>query len=113
MLQVRVTNADGTDPIILEGAKNRQYVKSVSSSDEGISFEIAKNSPKADVLNPTVSGYVKFWEVWETEKNARLNYGPITNITESTTDWKISGSGRSSLLNDFYKTRKTFYAAID
>lgn len=111
-LQLRITNADGTDPIILENVKNKSYFKTVSSSDEGVSFTIAKNAPKADVLNPDVDGYKKFWEVWDTKTNERLNYGPITTITESDGDWKIDGSGRSSLLLDFIKTKKTFYASI-
>lgn len=113
MLQVRIADFDGQNPVILEQVKNRNYSKAVSSSDEGISFEIAKNAPKADVLNPDVDGYKKRWEVWETNNNTRLNYGPITSITEQGTDWKVVGAGRSALLADFRKTQKTFYATIN
>lgn len=113
MLQVRIADFDGSNPVILEQAKNRSHSKAVSSSDEGISFDIAKNAPKADVLNPDVDGYKKRWEIWETNNNTRLNYGPITSITEQGTEWKVVGAGRSALLADFRKTQKTFYATID
>jgi hypothetical protein len=113
MLQVRIADFDGSNPVILEQAKNRSYSKSVNSSDEGISFDIAKNAPKADVLNPDTDGYKRRWEVWETNNNTRLNYGPITSIVEAGTDWKVVGAGRSALLADFRKTQKTFYAPIE
>jgi len=112
LLQIRIADFDGTDPIILEHAKNRVYAKTINSADEGIAFDIAKSDPKAEVLNPDQDGYTKRWEVWDTETNARLNFGPITSITEEDTDWKVSGAGRSALLGDFYKTLKTFYAPI-
>lgn len=112
MLQIRITDADGSNPIVLENAKNRSTGKAVNSSDEGIAFDIAKNDSKAQVINPDAGGYTKFWEVWETSTNTRLNRGPITQITEQGTDWKVQGGGRSSLLNDYIKTKKTFYASI-
>lgn len=112
MLQIRITDNDGTNPIILENAKNRAHSKSVSSSDEGIIFDIAKNDPKADVLNPDGEGYKKFWEVWETSTNTRLNFGPISNISEQGTDWKVQGFGRSALMADFIKSKKTFYSSV-
>ncbi len=113
MLQVRIRDADGSNVVILDQAKSKNYFKSVSSADEGLTFEIAKNSPKADVINPDLEGYKKYWEVWDTVKNERLNYGPITSITEANEDWKVEGAGRSAILRDFIKTKKTFYAAID
>lgn len=112
MLQIRIADYDGSNPIILEQAKRRRHRKSINSSDEGISFTVAKNSPKADVLNPDVAGYSKRWEVWDTDKNKRLNFGPITSIAEEGSDWKVQGDGRSARLRDFYKTEKTFYAPI-
>lgn len=112
MLQVRIADFDGSNPVILEAAKNRTYSKVINSADEGIQFDIAKNAPKAEVLNPDIDGYTKRWEVWETDDNRRLNFGPITSITEEGTDWKVEGRGRSALLDDFYKTEKTFYAPV-
>src|SRR5690349_4013302 len=112
MLQIRIANFEGSDPIILEQAKQRRYRKSINSADEGINFTIAKNSPKADVLNPDTTGYLKRWEVWDTRSNKRLNFGPIEEIAEQGTDWKVSGPGRSAFLLDFFKTYKTFYAPI-
>lgn len=112
-LQVRVTDPDGSNPIILDTAKTRTVSFAIGSEDEGGKFSIAKNHPKADVLNPDTTGYTKFWEIWDTQTNARLNFGPITSITEKGTDWVVEGKGRSALLNDFIDTRKTFYATID
>lgn len=112
-LQVRITDADGSNPVILDEAENINYFKAINSSDEGVSFEIAKNSAKADVVNPDTEGYKKFWEVWETSTNTRKNYGPLTEVAESGPQWKVTGAGRSALLLDFYKTKKTFYASID
>lgn len=113
MLQIRIAEFDGSDPVILETASSRRYAKAINSADEGVSFTIAKNSPKAEVLNPDVDGYRKRWEVWDTEKNTRLNWGPITGIDDIGNSWKVTGSGRSALLADFRKSQKTFYASID
>lgn len=113
MLQIRISDFDGSNPVILEEAKNRVYSKTINSADEGVSFSISKNSSKADIINPDMSGYIKRWEVWDTTTNKRLNFGPITSITEDGTDWKVAGAGRSALLADFYKTQKTFYAKIE
>lgn len=113
MLQVRISNFDGSNPIILENAKNRSVSRVINSSDEGVSFSIAKNDPKAYILSPydedTPS---KRWEVWDTATDTRVNYGFITDIKDGDTDWTVTGTGRSSLLQDFYKTKKTFYAPI-
>lgn len=57
--------------------------------------------------------FTRFWEVWDTELKRRLNYGPITQISDSPSSWKIDGEGRSALLSDYYKTLRTFYARID
>src|SRR5688572_12559852 len=113
MIQIRIANYDGSDPIILEKAKNRTVSKVINSSDEGISFEVSKNDPKAENLNPDTTGYLKRWEAWDTDTNTRINYGPISQITENGPNWKVTGSGRSSLLGDFFKTKKTFYATIN
>lgn len=112
-LQVRITNFDGSDPIILDRAENISLFESVNSSDEGVNFDIAKNNPKANVVNPDEGGYTKFWEVWDTDDNERKNYGSITTISDRGTKWGVQGLGRSNLLSDFRKTKKTFYAPID
>lgn len=113
MLQVRIINPDGSDPVILHKAENKSYFKAVDIADEGISFEIAKNSDKANVINPDNSGYKKFWEVWNTKTNQRMNYGPITTITENGPNWKVDGRGRSALLDNFIESIKTFYYPLD
>lgn len=113
MIQIRITDPDGSNAVILDATQDRRLFETLNSSDEGISFKIAKNHPKAEVLNPDNGGYVKFWEAWDTETNTKENYGPITEINEEGTDWAVTGSGRSSLFNDYIDTRKTFYAAID
>jgi hypothetical protein len=112
-LQVRITDSDGSNAIILDRAKNVSISTVINSSDEGADFEIAKNDSKAEVLNPDTTGYTKFWEVWDTKTNTRKNFGPITSITENGPDWKVEGGGRSSLLLDFYKSKKTFYESIE
>jgi hypothetical protein len=114
ILRVRITDFDGSNPINLERAKNITEFEAVNTPDEGVSFDIAKNDPKAEILNPdTVAGFTKFWEVWETTTNERLNYGSITSITEQGSDYRVVGAGRSSLLADFRKSKKTFYTPID
>lgn len=113
MLQIRIADFDGGNPVILENAKNRVYSKAINSADEGVSFDISKNAPKAEVLNPDIDGYTKRWEVWDTNTNTRLNWGPISSIAENGPDWKVAGLGRSALLADFYKSDKTFYTPIE
>jgi hypothetical protein len=116
LLQIRIVDPDGTSAVILEKAENRSVIEVLNGADDGVSFEIAKNDPKADVLNPdkaTDPGYVKFWQAWDTDENKLLNFGSITNITEQGPNWKITGTGRAALLNDFYRSEKTWYSPID
>lgn len=112
-LQIRVTDPDGTNSIILDTAKQKKVSFAINSDDEGGRFAIAKNHEKASVLNPDTTGYTKFIEVWETRTNERRQYGPISSIAEKGMDWVIDFKGRSALLNDFIDTRKTFYEPID
>jgi hypothetical protein len=114
-LQVRIVNpSNPSDVVILENAANKQYFKSINSSDEGISFEIPKNDPKADKLSPyDEASFTNLWEVWETSTNKKLNFGPITSIDDSSGVYKITGAGRSALLADHFTTLKFFYASID
>jgi hypothetical protein len=112
LLQIRISDFDGSNSIILERATNRRYSDSIILANGGISFEVAKNSPKADVLNPYTTGYTKRWEVWDTNTNELLDFGPIYQIDDSDSTWKVSGPGRAGYLNDFYKSKKTFYTPI-
>lgn len=52
VLQIRVIEANGSNPVILEGASDIQYSKALNSSDEGISFNISKNDPKSYLSYP-------------------------------------------------------------
>src|ERR1035437_1117197 len=113
MLQVRISNWDGSSPVIMDKAINIVASRSVSSSDEGCSFDYPKNDSKADLINPNIDGYTKRWEIWDTNTGKRLNYGPPNQITENGPNWKFTGFGRSKLLSDFYQTKKTFYASIE
>jgi hypothetical protein len=115
MLQVRVSNTDFSsgvnfiDPIILERADNISLVKTVSSNDESITFEIPLNDPKNEYVN-----YIRWWECWDTETNTRLNYGPINEIDRTSGKTKkISGPGRSALLDEFITSAQTFYYPIN
>lgn len=114
MLLIKITESDGSDPVILHGTESREYSKSLNSPDEGLTFEISKNDPKADVVNPyNETSYTRFWEVWETSTNTRLNFGPITSIEDQGQNYRVTGSGRSALLSDHFQTLKTFYGRID
>jgi hypothetical protein len=114
MLQIRLTKANGTEPVIIERAANIVYSKALNSSSEGIAFEIAKADPKASMLSPyNPDTYTRLWEVWDTIKNQRLNFGPLDKIDDSPGIWKVSGRGRSALLEDHFLTLKTFYGRID
>jgi hypothetical protein len=112
---IRVKNADGTNPTVLERASNQTLRETLNSGDESISFELSKNDPKADLLNPeTNNGYAMLWEAWDSETNTRLNEGPITEIADSSSgNWKFTGKGRSAYLGDIISSKKTFYAPID
>lgn len=112
MLQIRITDWDGSNPVILENASNRVFAEAINSADDGIAFQIAKSDPKADAVNPYTDGYTKRWEVWDTATNVKLNFGPIVDITDMPFSWKVTGAGRVALLADFYQTKKTFYAPI-
>jgi hypothetical protein len=114
MLQIRLTDSAGNNPIILEKADNKIYNKALSSADEGISFEYPKNDSKSAYLNPYDSAsYTRLWEVWNTRTNKRLNFGPITTISDGPEAYQVDGDGRSALLNDYYTSIKTFYGRID
>lgn len=112
-LQIRVTDADGSNSVVLDKAADKRLWESVSSSDEGVTFTYPKNDSKAQYINPYTTGYARFWEVWETSTNTRLNYGPLTSIVDGDTEFKVEGAGRSSLLADFYKSKKIFNTPID
>lgn len=97
------------DPVIIERAENVSLVKTVSSSDETITFEMPLNDPKMQYVT-----YIRWWECWDTDTNVRLNYGPITAISYTSGQTKkISGPGRSALLEEFYKSTQTFYYPIN
>lgn len=107
-LLVRVCDAGGSNPIVIEQADDINVFESVNSSDEGGSFTMPANDPKcADV------DYTKWWEIWDADTNERLNYGPIHEITERNETWAISGPGRSQLLEDLIMTKYTFYYPIN
>lgn len=115
MLQVRLSLPDFTngvsftDPIIMDQADNVVLTKEVNSGNEGLSFEVPSNDPKLSYVN-----YLRWWELWDTVTNTRVNYGPIRTITDGSGDTRrIQGPGRSALLEDYYKTIQTFYYPVD
>lgn len=115
MLQIRLSlpefsnGINFTDSIIMDQADSIILAKTVNSSDESLSFEIPSNDPKLSYAN-----YLRWWEVWNTETNTRLNYGPIKTISDGSGDTRrITGFGRSALLEDYYKTIQTFYYPLD
>jgi hypothetical protein len=98
-----------TDPIIMEYAESIDLSKTVSSSNESITFEIPVNDPKIEYVNE-----FRWWECWDTETNERLNYGPIETFGgESGQTKKVSGPGRSAVLQDYIKSVQTFYYPIN
>lgn len=112
MLQVRISEIDGSSPVIIDRAANKKYSESINLSTGGLSFDLAKNDPKAEVLNPYTDGYTRRWEVWETDTNEMLDFGPIHQIDDGGAVWKVAGPGRAGFLMDFYKSKKTFYTPI-
>ena len=114
MLQIRMTDGDGSNPVILDRASAITYTKTINTNNDAVTFTLAKNDPKADEVNPYIeSNYVRLWEVWETRTNRRLNFGPLTSITDGGTDWQVQGAGRSALLADYFMTLRTFNMGID
>jgi hypothetical protein len=114
MLQIRILNPSDDSAIILDRVDNIAYFKTINSADEGISFDISINDPKSDILDPyQEASYTNIWQVWDTDTNEMLNYGPIKSIDDGEGVYKVQGAGRSDLLNDHFKTLKTFYASID
>lgn len=115
MLQIRLSlpsfgsGVAFSDPIIMDGVDNITLIKTVSSSDESIAFEVPLTDDKLEYVN-----YLRWWECWDTTTNTRLNYGPIETISRGSGDSKrVTGPGRSALLADFYKSIQTFYYPID
>lgn len=109
MYQVRITDGDGSNPVILDKADSIAYNKTINSPTEGISFEVPTSDSKTALIDST-----KLWEFWDVAANERVNRGPIFSITssnEGTT--KVSGPGRSQFLADHIKTDLvTFYHPI-
>jgi hypothetical protein len=113
MLQIRVTDADGSNPIILEKADDKELTTAINSSDEGISFTIAKVDPKAEYVNPdNPATYQRLWECWDTEKGARKYHGPITEIDDDYGKYTVKGKGVSQFLVDMVKSTRTFYTSL-
>lgn len=97
-----------SDPIIMDLADNISLLKTVNSASESITFDIPVNDPKIAYVN-----YLRWWECWDTETNARINYGPIHDMSGSSgATRKVAGPGRSALLEDYYKSVQTFYYPI-
>jgi hypothetical protein len=107
-LIARITDPRGENPITLERADDIQVFEAVNSSDEGGSFTLPANDPKIAHID-----YTKWWEIWDAKDNRRRNYGPIHEISESNEQWKISGPGRSQLLEDLIMTKHTFYYPVN
>src|SRR5688572_13828974 len=114
MLQIRLSlpefsnGINFSDPIIMEHAEGISLSKTVSTSQESITFSVPVNDPKIEFVN-----YLRWWECWDTETNTRKNYGPIDDIAdESGESKKVSGPGRSAALRDYYKSVQTFYYPI-
>jgi hypothetical protein len=97
--QVRITDSDGSNPIVLEQADDISYAKAASSSDESISFSIPTADGKTSLID-----YTKLWEFWDVAANKRLNRGPIHTIdTSDPTTVQVDGPGRSQFLEDDVK----------
>lgn len=107
-LVARITNSDGSNPVVLERADNVEEFESVNSSDEGGTFSVPANDPKIRHID-----YTKWWEIWDGETNVRLNRGPIHEINETNNEWRITGPGRSQILEDLIMTKQTMYYPIN
>lgn len=107
--QVRVTDADGSNSIILDKADNITYNKVINTPNEGINFELPASDSKSILLDNT-----KFWEFWDIAANERLNRGPIHSLDYGDGGvLKVSGPGRSQLLLDHIQADlAVFYTAI-
>jgi hypothetical protein len=98
-----------TDSVILENADEITYTKTINSSDQSLTFRLPSNDSKDAYVN-----YLRWWEIWDTEQNIRLNYGPLVSIQrESGQNTEVTGTGRPSILNDFFQTIQTFYEYQD
>lgn len=107
-LLVRITEHDGSKPIVIERAEDISEFEAVNSSDEGGSFAMPANDPKLKYID-----YTKWWEIWDADKNERLNRGPIHEIVEGNEQWRVSGPGRSQILEDLIMTKHTWYYPIN
>lgn len=113
MLQIRVTNADGSNPIILDKADDKELNLALGSADEGVTFSLPKTDPKAIYINPDLpENYQRLWEMWDTETGKRLHHGPISSIQDSSGKYTVQGKGLSQFLMDMKKTTRTFYTSI-
>lgn len=107
--QVRITDADGSNTIILDKADSINYSKTINSANESISFEVPTSDPKSALIDNT-----KLWELWDIKANERLNRGPIHPIQDGDSGTlRISGPGRSQFLADHIQQDKTvFYNSV-
>jgi len=94
--QVRITDPDGSNPVILEKADNVSYNKVVNTTTESLSFELPTSDGKSSLVT-----YANLWEFWDVFANERLNRGPIHSIEDTDSGTlRISGPGRSQFLAD-------------
>lgn len=108
MYQIRITDPDGSNPVILEKADNISYNKTINSANEGVSFDYPTSDPKASYIDNT-----KLWELWDTVSNVRKNRGPIQVVNDGDDGTlKITGAGRSQLLADHIKTDLSAFYVI-
>lgn len=96
MYQIRITDSDGSNPIVLEKADNLSYNKTLNSANESLSFDYPTGDSKSQYIDNT-----KLWELWDTISNERLNRGPIYQVDDADSGvLKISGPGRSGLVSE-------------
>jgi len=113
MYQIRVTNADGSNPIILDKADDKELDLVINSAGETVSFTIPKSDPKSKYVNPDDPNTPqRLWEWWDLDKGTRIQHGPITEVDDDFGKYTVKGGGISQFLVDHVKTEKTFYNSL-
>lgn len=105
---IRITKFDGSDGYTIQRADNIEEHQAVNSADEGVSFEVSVLDAKIAQID-----YTKWWEIWDSASNERINRGPIHEIVEGNEVWRVTGPGRSQILADVIMTKHTFYYPIN
>jgi len=113
MYQIRVTDVDGSNPVVLENANDKELTLAINSAGETIQFTIPQTDPKSEYVNPdNPSTPQKMIEWWDTRTNVRKQHGPIQGVDDNPGVYTVKAGAISQFLVDQLKSQNTFYNSL-